>query len=158
MGAKVFVLNPPWPEVADFCRSARWAARSRGRVQRHPDWMLIAVAVLEGDGHDVRFIDGATLNMAAEEVRRELERFSPDVTVLHTTTPSIDSDIAFAAMAKEATGCTTVLIGPHVTAVPDDTLARGGDAVDAVARGEYDLTLRDIARGIPLKDVLGVSF
>ena len=30
--ADVFVLNPP--VVKDFCRSARWAARSRGRVQR----------------------------------------------------------------------------------------------------------------------------
>ncbi len=32
----ILVLNPPY--VDDFCRSARWAAKSRGRVQRHPDW------------------------------------------------------------------------------------------------------------------------
>ncbi len=36
---KVLVLNPPY--VDDFCRSARWAAKSRGRVQRHPDGLLI---------------------------------------------------------------------------------------------------------------------
>ena len=104
MGAKVFVLNPPWPEVADFCRSARWAARSRGRVQRHPDWLLTAVAVLEGDGHDVRFLDGATLNMAAEEVRQKLERFSPDLASRPRLLVATKCESAEAEQAAQANG------------------------------------------------------
>jgi hypothetical protein len=42
---KILMLNPLC--VDDFCRSAGWTAKSRGRVQRHPAWMLIATAVLE---------------------------------------------------------------------------------------------------------------
>ena len=42
---KVLVLNPPY--VDDFCRSARWAAKSRGRVQRHPDGLLILLPYLK---------------------------------------------------------------------------------------------------------------
>ncbi len=57
---KILMLNPPY--VDDFCRSARWAAKSRGRVQRHPDWMLTATAVLEEANHNVEFLDGAALN------------------------------------------------------------------------------------------------
>ena len=53
---RVLLLNPPY--VDNFCRSARWAAKSRGRVQRHPDWMLIATGVLEKSGYVVKFIDG----------------------------------------------------------------------------------------------------
>ncbi|HLA37340.1 MAG TPA: hypothetical protein VJZ02_02625, partial [Candidatus Brocadiales bacterium] len=63
---KILVLNPPY--LKGFCRSARWAARSRGRVQRHPDWLLIAVGVLERAGHRVKFIDGPVHQMSREEV------------------------------------------------------------------------------------------
>ncbi len=50
---KILMLNTPYKD--HFCRSARWAARSRARVQRHPDWMLIATSILEKEGHDVKF-------------------------------------------------------------------------------------------------------
>ncbi len=116
---RVLLLNPPY--VDDFCRSARWATKSRGRVQRHPDWMLIATGVLEESGYEVTFIDGAALNLREDDVKKEFIDFKPELTVLHTTTPSIYNDIAYAKLAKELTGCKTVLIGPHVTAVPDNT-------------------------------------
>lgn len=153
--AKVLVLNPSFGE--DFCRSARWAARSRGRVQRHPDWLLTATAVLEEAGHDVRFIDAAARNMPLEEVLAQVGGFAPELAVLHTTTPSIDGDVRCAAGIKEATGAVTVLVGPHVTALPGETLREAGGGVDAVARGEYDYTLRDVASGAPLERVAGLS-
>ena len=70
--ADVFVLNPP--VVKDFCRSARWAAKSRGRVQRQPDWLLTAVAVMEQAGIDVAFLDGAAMNLGREQVASALKR------------------------------------------------------------------------------------
>ena len=73
--ADVFVLNPP--VVQDFCRSARWAARSRGRVQRHPDWLLTAVAVLEKAGFSVAFLDGPAMNLERQEVLSALEKSRP---------------------------------------------------------------------------------
>jgi len=84
--ADVFVLNPP--VVQDFCRSARWAARSRGRVQRHPDWLLTAVAVLESAGFGADFLDGPAMNLERQEVLSALEKSRPRLLVLHTTTPS----------------------------------------------------------------------
>jgi len=42
---KVLVINEPF--VKDFCRTQRWAARSRGRVLRAPDWLAYAAGVLE---------------------------------------------------------------------------------------------------------------
>jgi len=140
---RVLLLNPPY--VDNFCRSARWAAKSRGRVQRHPDWMLIATGVLEEAGHEVKFIDGAALNLTRHDVEKELIDFNPRLTVLHTTTPSIYNDLSYAQLAKELTHCKTVLIGPHVTAVPEDTFSRAAGGVDIIARGEYDYTVRDIA-------------
>jgi radical SAM superfamily enzyme YgiQ (UPF0313 family) len=153
---KVFMLNPPYGK--DFCRSARWYAKSRGRVQRHPDWMLVATAVLEKAGNQVKFLDGAALNLEIPQVRATIEEFHPDLTVIHTTTPSIYSDVDFAGLAKEVSGGRTILIGPHVTALPAEVLDLAKDKVDMVARGEYDYTLRDIAAGMPLEGVNGISY
>lgn len=148
------MLNPPYG--VDFCRSARWAARSRGRVQRHPDWMLIAAAVLEKSGHRTRFVDGAALNMSPAEIEAAMEDFRPDLAVIHTTTPSILNDIGFARAAKER-GAAVVLVGPHVTAEPEDTFVKA-PFVDAIALGEYDYTLRDVAEGAPVGRLKGAAW
>ena len=143
--ADIFVLNPP--VVQDFCRSARWAARSRGRVQRHPDWLLTAVAVLEEAGFRVDFLDGPVLNLGRQEVLSALKQSRPDLLVLHTTTPSIDSDLIYASLTKELLpDCQTVAVGPHVTAEPEDTLKRANGSLDAVVRGEYDYTLLELVQ------------
>ena len=62
---KVLFLNPAFGH--GFCKSARWFAKSRGRVQRHPDYLCQAIAVLEEAGHECRFIDGAARDLSPEE-------------------------------------------------------------------------------------------
>ena len=150
------MLNPPYGQ--DFCRSARWYAKSRGRVQRHPDWMLIAAAVLERAGNQVKFLDAAALNLNTDQVKTAIKNFRPDMTVIHTTTPSIYSDIDFAGLAKEVSHTLTVLIGTHATAMPEEVLHTGETKTDVIARGEYDYTLRDIASGRALEEVEGISY
>ncbi|MFC1698148.1 B12-binding domain-containing radical SAM protein, partial [Nanoarchaeota archaeon] len=171
---KILMLNPPW--VKDFCRSARWAAVSRGRVQRHPDWMLIATAVLEKEGHTVKFIDGPTCNLCKDDIVNIMKKFKPEMVVIHTTTPSIYNDIGYAKLAKLILGSNnkgsdkrgskkkknldviTVLIGPHVTAEPKNTFDIAKGSVDYIALGEYDYTLRDIANGLVRKKLKGVAY
>ena len=162
--ADIFVLNPP--VVADFCRSARWAARSRGRVQRHPDWLLTAVAVLEQAGFKVDFLDAPPMNLGREQVTSALIAGRPDLLVLHTTTPSIDSDLSYTQLVKEhRPDCRTIAVGPHVTAEPEDTLRRANGALDVIVKGEYDYTLRELAGLVTsgwntskLSQILGISY
>ena len=73
--ARVLFVNPAFYGVKNFCRSARWFAISRGRVQRHPDYYLISVAVLEKAGHEVKFIDAACLDTPFEEIERTAKEF-----------------------------------------------------------------------------------
>lgn len=153
---RVMFINPTY--VKDFCRSARWAARSRGRVQRHPDWMLIAVAVLERLGHEVKFIDAAAQNLEKEAVIGAIRQFRPELTIFHTTTPSIYNDIEYACLAKDASCTKTCLIGPHVSVLVEDTFKNAQGGVDFIARGEYDYTLRDLAEGKTLSQITGLSY
>jgi anaerobic magnesium-protoporphyrin IX monomethyl ester cyclase len=154
---RILILNPAYG--ANFVKSARWYAKSRGRVQRHPDYLATATAVLERAGHTCKLVDCAAKNILLPEATEFVREFQPDMVVVQATTPSIDSDLAHARMCKEvAPGCVTVAVGTHVSAVPDDTLTRGAGALDIVARGEYDDTLRGLAAGMAWPDTLGISY
>ncbi|MBF0317115.1 MAG: radical SAM protein [Nitrospirae bacterium] len=150
----IVYINPPYGK--DFVRSARWSARSRGRVQRHPEQALTQIAVLERAGHRCKFIEGAARNMSEARVLDEIKHFGPELAIIHTTTPSIYGDISYAQKAKGLTGCMTVLAGAHASAVPDECLLQGG--VDAVARGECDYTLKELAEGKPLSEIDSISY
>ncbi len=142
----------------DFTKSARWFARSRGRVQRHPDYLCTAAAVVENAGHAVFLLDAQAKNMSTEALLPQLRAFKPDLIVHLASTPSIDSDIAAAALCKEATGARNVLVGSHVSAEPEDTIMRAKGAVDAVAVGEYDYTLLALANGESFRECLGLAW
>jgi radical SAM superfamily enzyme YgiQ (UPF0313 family) len=124
------------------------------------------VAVLEQAGLEVAFLDGAAMNLGQEQVASALNKSGSGLVVLHTTTPSIDSDLEYGSLAKELLpDCKTVAVGPHVTAEPEDTLHRAKGSLDVVVRGEYDYTLREIAElrdsswsTTKLSGILGISY
>ena len=149
---KILILNPAYGEK--FCKSARWFAKSRGRVQRHPDFLCTAIAILEQAGHWCAFVDGAAKNVSGGETEEIIKSFKPEMVVIQATTPSIYSDLEYARMCKRLAGkgCLTVMVGAHPSAEPEDTLGKAAGGLDVVARGEYDYTLRDIAAGIPLSE------
>ncbi len=155
---KVLFLNPAYGK--DFCKSARWYAKSRGRVQRHPDYLCMAVAVVEEAGHQCKFVDGAAKGLSKEETALIIKEYLPDMVVIQTTTPSIYSDISYGKLAKDILrkDCLTLLVGTHITAEPEDTMQKSIGSVDILARGEYDYTLRDVASGMPLDKILGISY
>ena len=153
---RVAFLNPMFGK--DFTKSARWFAKSRGRVQRHPDYLCVAAAAVRSAGHDIFFLDAQAKNLPTEDLLPNLKAFRPDMIVYQVTTPSVDVDIRSAALCKQTTGALNVMVGSHVTAEPEDTLMRAKGAVDAVAVGEYDYTLRDLADGVALKDCLGLAW
>lgn len=153
---RIFFLNPSWGK--DWCRSARWAAKSRGRVQRHPDWVLIAVAYLEKNGHQCKFLDAAALNIDKQESIENILQYNPEMVVIHTTTPSIYNDISYAREIKNFKAIKTVLIGSHVSAEPDNTFSIAEDCVDFIVRGEYELPLLGLANKDKIEKIPGISY
>lgn len=80
------------------------------------------------------------------------------MTIVHTTTPSIYNDFDWARAIKEKTGCKVAVVGPHVTAEPDNTFEISKQAIDFVVRGEPDYTLRDLADKLPVESIAGLSY
>ncbi len=158
---RVLIINEPF--VPDFCRTQRWAARTRGRVLRAPDWLAYATAVLEQSGVDVRLYDFPAKHWEKDRLFTLTQEQKPAVVVLDSTTPSIYSDIDCARLIKRACAETKVLmVGPHVSALPEESLKTADGSVDAVAIGEYDHTVRDVTHAwlndTPLNSVLGLAY
>ncbi|MFA5088083.1 MAG: radical SAM protein [Candidatus Omnitrophota bacterium] len=153
---KISIFNPSFGD--DFVRVARWAAKSRGRVQRHPEYLLTAAQILIDHGHDVTFLEAAARNLTFEQSCAILEEFHPELVVIHATTPSIYNDIEQAKAIKERTGCRVAFVGQHVTAEPDNTFEIGQGVVDYILRGEYDYTLRDVANGLSAPLIQGLTW
>ncbi|MCA9408736.1 MAG: radical SAM protein, partial [Candidatus Omnitrophica bacterium] len=153
---KIAILNPSFGD--NFVRVARWAAKSRGRVQRHPEYLLTAAQVLIDAGHDVIYVEAAARNFTPEQSYEIVQAHKPDLLVIHATTPSIYNDIEQAREIKKRTSCLVAFIGQHVSAEPENTFEIGRGVVDFILRHEYDHTLRDLANGVQYAENLGMSW
>ena len=153
---RVAILNPSFGD--DFVRVARWSAKSRGRVQRHPEYLLTAAQVLIDRGHDVSYIEAAARNFTPEQSYEIVEAFKPELLVIHATTPSIYNDIEQAKVIKDRTKCKVAFVGQHVSGEPDNTFEIGRGVVDYVLLSEYDYSLRDLADGMEPGKVLGITW
>jgi len=153
----VLVINEPF--VKDFCRTQRWAARTRGRVLRAPDWLAYATAVLEEARISVKLYDFPAENWDKSKLREIIKIQKPRFVILDSTTPSIYSDIECAKICKEESGAGVIMVGPHCSALPEETLRKAEGAVDAVCIGEYDYTVRDVIQNFDrLSGVPGIAF
>src|ERR1043166_8692554 len=155
---KVLVLNEPFVDA--FCRTKRWAAKTRGRVLRAPDWLAYATAVLEKAGVDAKIFDFPARGWGMKEFSELLAREKPQFVVLDSTTPSISSDINCAKITKELLpDCKVIMVGPHASSVPVEVLKTANGAIDVICVGEYDYSVRDAVLNFPnLKEVLGIVY
>ena len=137
------------PFLPNFCRSQRWPVVNRTLAMRYPDWLAYAGGVLAGEGFETRLRDFIAEGAAAGAVAKWAGEWKPGLLAIDATTPSIYNDEAIARACKEASPEThVVFVGPHSSVYPEETLREGAGGVDSVAVGEYDYTLRDLARAL----------
>jgi radical SAM superfamily enzyme YgiQ (UPF0313 family) len=157
---RILTLNPPF--LPKFSREQRSPAVTKSGTLYYPMWLAYATGVLESDGFQVTLLDAPAQGSTVEQVMDFVREFNPAMVVVDTSTPSIYNDVQVASEIKKSLPeCTIVLVGPHVSALPDDTLAIDA-AIDVVALGEYDYTVRDLARALrdreAFTDVLGITY
>jgi len=128
------------------------------RVWTFDTRLACAATVLRRGGHEVRILRreeqlikrGFHWDGADAELRSLIGEFRPDMVVQSVVTPAMPEAARIAQWAKELVGprAINVLCGTHPSGVPDLTLSESRD-VDAVALGEYESTLLDVAdRGL----------
>jgi radical SAM superfamily enzyme YgiQ (UPF0313 family) len=140
---KICLINPPFTDR--FCRGARWQASSKGTALWMPIWLIYATGVLDQAGHQTRLIDCPAKKQSRESLLNEVKEFGPGMIVIYTATGSIVNDLEITGLLKQACPkAATVLTGPHVSILPEDSLRRAPGA-DYAIRREFDYVLRDMA-------------
>ncbi len=157
---RVLTLNPPFHP--HYSRGQRSPAVIKSGVMYYPIWLAYATGVLEQNGFQVKLVDAPAAGRDLRYVLDLVDGWKPRLVVLDTSTPSIYNDVDVAqAIKQRVPGAFVVLVGPHVSALPEESL-RLNDAVDAVARHEYDHTVRDLALAVQssadLDGVEGLSY
>lgn len=143
---KILMLNPPF--LRRYSRPQRNPGVTRSDTMYYPYWMAYATGVLEKAGFNVRFYDAPAAGWDYPEIEKKALEFQPDLLVLDTSTPSIYSDIKVLEMLKaKLPRAKGVMVGTHATAMTDETF-NFSSALDFIARGEYDYTLRDFATAL----------
>ena len=98
-----------------------------------------AATMLKRDGHEVLFLDGIAAELSPEEFERRLADFRPDLVVLETKTPVVKRHWAWI----DAHAYRTVLVGDHVTALPEESM-RSCTVDYILTGGDWDFLLRNL--------------
>jgi radical SAM superfamily enzyme YgiQ (UPF0313 family) len=101
--------------------------------------------VLGRAGHALRVHECIASGITTETLFSEMDRFNPELALINTTTPSINSDMTFVQRFKERyPDCCTTVFGTHVTALHDSIMA-GNPPVDCVIRNEPEWSAVELA-------------
>jgi len=117
-----------------------------------PPLGLLYVAAAVCDRHIVRVLDGSVRPMTEEDVVSEVRKFCPDVLGISVMTPTLARAVSLChAIKKHHPEVTTVLGGPHPSALPEETAALPG--IDFAVVGEGERTFQELLDALERGDV-----
>lgn len=150
----IYFVNPPFKaEFGKFSRESRSPAITKSGALYYPLWLIYAALYSQKHGHKISFLDAPAKQLGEDESLEIIKKngFPDTLYVLDTSTPSIKNDIKFAEKIKSIyPDAFTLLVGTHPSARPEETLGFS-KAVDAVAIGEYDCIVKELADALEAK-------
>ncbi len=147
---KVALVNPPLPVD----------------IGHHPQFpplgLAYMAAVLDQNGFEVKIIDCPVSHYDHDKLKAELSAFQPALIGTGAMTPTIESALKCAQVAREVCPDARIVMGgPHAT-FSDTEVLTSEKTVDVIVRGEGEETLLELAKqpetGMKLGDIKGISF
>ncbi len=140
---RVAIAYPPLPSdkgvpLLGQNRQFQWFNRP---TYIYPVVPALAATQAKKAGHEVAWLDGIASEWTREQFDAELAAFTPEVIVLETKTPVVKRHWRIVAELKAKFPATAVvMVGDHVTALPEETMANC--PVDyLLTGGDYDFLL-----------------
>ena len=129
----------------------------------YPPLSLAAIsAILKREKYIVKAVDSEIDKITIKKALKIIKKFKPRIIGLHAYTSQVNNVDEFAKQTKNIDpSLVFVLGGPHVTALPDETIKRLAH-IDVVVIGEGEYTILEIVEkikaGKPLNSVKGICF
>src|SRR5580698_9238941 len=149
---KTLFLHPPSFDGFDGGAGARYQATREIRSFWYPTWLAQPAALVPGS----RLIDAPADGLAMQDILPLAREYQ--LIIMHTSSPSFPKDARVAELLKgENPQLLIGMVGAKVAVDPEGSRA-ASNAIDFVAREEFDFTCREVALGQPLDTILGLSF
>jgi hopanoid biosynthesis associated radical SAM protein HpnJ len=149
---RTLFLQAPSFDGFDGGAGSRYQARREVRSFWYPTWLAQPAALVEGS----KLIDAPSHRIKLSQVAESARDY--DLVVLHTSAPSFPSDVDTIKVLKAANpGVKIGLVGAKVAVDPEGSL-RASPLIDFVARNEFDFTIKEVADGRPLSEIVGLSY
>ena len=149
---KTLFLQAPSFEGFDGGAGSRYQAKREVRSFWYPTWLAQPAALVPGS----RLLDAPADGLTVDETRSIARSY--DLVIIHTSTPSFPTDARFAELLKQDNPRVLIgLVGAKTMVDPEGSL-RATAAVDFVCREEFDYTCQEVATGVDLSQVSGLSY
>ncbi len=149
--ARIALVNPPYPVEAP-------------QAIFIPLGISYLTAVLEQNGYGVDVVDCQVTRPSQKDLEDKFKSLNPEIIGVTSATLTYLPALEILKAAKTALpDCTTMIGGPHVTVMDEQTFTESSD-VDIVVRGEGEQTMLELARLVSegnlknLNDVAGITF
>jgi radical SAM superfamily enzyme YgiQ (UPF0313 family) len=131
-----------------------------GQIFKLPPLGLLYIAsVLREAGHEVNLVDTVFIN-TWQQFESSLALTNPEVVGITCMTPTVNSALRIAELAKSKYSCPVILGGPHATIMPESVLTDAN--VDYVIEGEGEITICELTdalqEGRDISQVAGVFY
>jgi hopanoid biosynthesis associated radical SAM protein HpnJ len=149
---KSLFLQAPSFDGYDGGAGARYQMKREVKSFWYPTWLAQAAAMVEGS----KLIDAPPHRLRFNDIAEEIS--SHELIVIHTSTPSFKSDCKTARMIRERNPTAVIgFIGAKVAVQPQEGL-EACEAINFVARNEYEFTIQEMASGRDWSKIKGISY
>lgn len=156
MNTKILFIYPPSSLEEEFSE-----LKEVGNLQQ-PLGVAYLASVLEKEGFKIRIIDPVPLGYIVSDIVKRTLEFNPDIIGISSVTPTFYKAREVAIKLKEVTGVPIVIGGPHLTALPEETMQEPSFDIGVIGEGEE--TMLELARVLErgnldeLETVKGIVF
>lgn len=127
-----------------------------------PLGLAYMAAVLEQNNFEVKIIDCPVCQIDHAKLKAELSSFQPTIVGIGSMTPTIESALQSAHVAREVCPDAKIIMGgPHAT-FADKQILTEEKPVDIIVRGEGEETILELAKHSPelqkINEIKGITF
>ncbi|WP_336488560.1 hopanoid biosynthesis associated radical SAM protein HpnJ [Methylobacterium nigriterrae] len=149
---RTLFLQAPTFDGFDGGAGSRYQAKREIKSFWYPTWLAQPAALVPNS----KLIDAPPHNIKLAEIVAQANDF--DLVVLHTSVPSFKSDVKTIEALKAANPKLKAgLIGAKVAVDAAGSMAQA-PIVDFVARNEFDFTIKEVADGVDMSQIKGLSY
>jgi hopanoid biosynthesis associated radical SAM protein HpnJ len=149
---RTLFLQAPSFDGFDGGAGSRYQAKREVKSFWFPTWLAQPAALVPNS----RVLDAPADGLTIEQSLAIARDYA--LIILHTSTPSFPTDAKFAELLKQDNPTVVIgMVGAKSMVDPNGSL-QATSAVDFVCREEFDYTCKDVADGIPLSEIKGLSY